>query len=181
MNFKSVLLGFLAIRDMSGYELKAIMDNSVGFFFGSTYGSIYPALQELEAGGLVEKTTVVQQERPNKNIYHITSAGKSYFLTQMETPPALDTYRSEFLIRLFFGKHQRPEQLLRWIAQDRAFRQAQLQKLQETEKEIPSHEAFGRMCLEFGLTYFTSTLAWLDKVQEEVNELARRDVNIGNG
>src|ERR687883_548981 len=53
MNLKSVLLGFLTSRDLTGYELKHLMERSVGHFFGASYGSIYPALRDLEEAGLV--------------------------------------------------------------------------------------------------------------------------------
>jgi DNA-binding PadR family transcriptional regulator len=175
MNFKSVLLGFLTLEDLSGYELKAMMDRSVGFFFGATYGSIYPALRELEAHGMVEKTTIVQSRRPNKNVYKLTPAGYDYFRAQLDVPPAQENFRSEFMIKLFFGRHQRPEKLLEWITQERDFRQAQLRKLQETEKSIPAESVYPRMCLNFGLTYYTGTLSWLDEVEAQVRALAKQE------
>lgn len=178
MNFKSVLLGFLTIREMSGYEMKALIDESVGFFFGATYGSIYPAVRDLEVDGFVEKTIIIQHDRPNKNVYRITQAGRDYLKDQLRTPPAPDNFRSEFLIRLFFGRHIQPTQLLEWISQDRQIRQTLLNKLRETERGIPEHETFERMCLGFGLTYYTSTLAWLDEVEAQVRALADGGIGV---
>jgi DNA-binding PadR family transcriptional regulator len=174
VNLKSVLLGFLADRDMSGYDLKAMMERSVGFFFGATYGSIYPALRELEQGGLVEKTTIVQQERPNKNLYRITPAGTDYLQAQMRTPPAPDTFRSELLIRLFFGKHTQPAQLLEWVAQNRSLREEHLKTLHETDARIPKHAHFAKLCHRYGIRHYTSTLQWLDDVEAEIRTLDRQ-------
>src|SRR5919206_3020020 len=101
MNLKSVLLGFLTNGDLTGYELKHLMERSVGHFFGASYGSIYPALKDLEGAGLVRSTRVVQSERPNKKVYSITPEGEAYFREALSEPPAPDSVRSEFLMHLF--------------------------------------------------------------------------------
>ena len=75
MDLRSVLLGFLRRGDHTGYELKAAMDESVGFFFGVSYGSIYPALKALEVGGMVRVREVVQSGKPNKKNLHYHTRG----------------------------------------------------------------------------------------------------------
>src|SRR3712207_8312837 len=77
--------------DLTGYELKHLMERSVGFFFGASYGSIYPALKDLEEACLVRSTRVVQSERPNKKVYAITQEGVAYFRGALDEPPAPDT------------------------------------------------------------------------------------------
>ena len=49
-----VILGMLAWRPMSGYDVKAIADRSTRFFWATSYGQIYPELQRLSEAGLVE-------------------------------------------------------------------------------------------------------------------------------
>ena len=77
MNLRAVLLGFLTRGDLTGYELKGAMDESVGFFFGARYGSIYPTLRSLEEEGFVRSTLVVQSDRPNKKVYSLTPEGRA--------------------------------------------------------------------------------------------------------
>src|SRR3712207_2878396 len=93
--------------DLTGYELKHLMERSVGFFFGASYGSIYPALKDLEEACLVRSTRVVQSERPNKKVHAITQEGVAFFRGALDEPPAPDTFRSEFLMHLFFGHQDR--------------------------------------------------------------------------
>ena len=116
MNLKTVLLGFLAREELTGYEIKHLMERSVGYFFGASYGSIYPALKDLEEAGLVRSTLVVQKERPNKKVYEITASGRDLFHERLaEESPAHDTYRSELLMHLFFGDEHEPEKLVEMI------------------------------------------------------------------
>ena len=50
-----VLLGLLSHEDLTGYEIKKRMDTSLKYFWGASYGSIYPALGNLVDRGLAEK------------------------------------------------------------------------------------------------------------------------------
>ena len=173
MNLRAVLLGFLTRGDLTGYELKGAMDESVGFFFGASYGSIYPALRSLEEEGLVRSTLVVQSERPNKKIYSLTPEGRACFLAALEEPPAEDSFRSEFLMQLFFGSHQDPEKLLALIGDYRSGLRGSLERLRETEGEVREFATpYELMCLRFGLTRYEATLSWLDAVEREVRAIA---------
>src|SRR2546423_7126877 len=42
-----VILGLLSWRQMSGYDIKATVDNSTRFFWAASYGQIYPELRRL--------------------------------------------------------------------------------------------------------------------------------------
>jgi PadR family transcriptional regulator, regulatory protein AphA len=174
MNLRAVLLGFLTRGDLTGYELKAAMDESVGFFFGASYGSIYPTLKSLEEEGLVGSTLVVQSDRPNKKVYSLTPEGRAYFLEALKEPPAEDSFRSEFLMQLFFGHHQDPVRVLALIEDHRSSLRDSLERLRRTEEEIREmpHARYGLMCLRYGLVYYENSLAWLDEVEREVRTIA---------
>ena len=174
MNLRAVLLGFLTRGDLTGYELKAAMDESVGFFFGASYGSIYPTLRGLEEESLVTSTLVVQSESPNKKVYSLTPGGRAYFLEALKGPPAEDSFRSEFLMQLFFGNHQDPGRVLALIEDHRTSLRDSLERLRRTEEEIREipQARYGLMCLRYGLVYYENTLAWLDDVEREVRAIA---------
>ena len=175
MDLKSVLLGFLRREDCTGYELKAAMDESVGFFFGSSYGSIYPALKELGASGLVKVREVVQSGKPNKKIYSITPDGEAYFREQLKDQPAADVFRSEFLMQLFFGGQQEAGQLLEMISEYRETRKAKLGLLRSIEAKVENvADPYEMMCLSYGITTFEATLSWLDETEEQIKALSRK-------
>lgn len=174
MDLKSVLLGFLRREDRTGYELKAAMDESVGFFFGSSYGSIYPALKELGVSGLVEVREVVQSGKPNKKIYSITPNGEAYFSEQLKEQPAADVFRSEFLMQLFFGEGHETGRLLEMIEEYRAEQESKLARLKGVEREVRDFATpYEMMCLGYGLVSFESTLYWLDTVEKQVRAMER--------
>jgi len=177
MNLRVVLLGFLTRGDLTGYELKGAMDESVGFFFGASYGSIYPTLRSLEEEGFVRSTLIVQSDRPNKKVYSMTPEGRAYFLEALQEPPATDSFRSEFLTHLFFGSHQDPERLLALIGDYRHRLLGSLERLRKVEEEVNEVATpYELMCVRFGLTRYEATLSWLDGVEEEVRAMTTAGV-----
>lgn len=176
MNLRAVLLGFLMQGDLTGYELKHLMERSVGFFFGASYGSIYPALKELEGAGLVSSRRVVQSERPNKRVYSIEPEGEAYFRKALGEPPAPDAFRSEFLMHLFFGDHHEPERLLELVRRHREDHEQMFRRLRGVEEEFREVASpYQMMCLRSGLTHAESRAAFLRGIEEEIRELARED------
>ena len=55
-----VILGMLAARPRSGYEIKQLVDKSARFFWAASYGQIYPELKKLEDAGLIAGTDASQ-------------------------------------------------------------------------------------------------------------------------
>ena len=52
-----VLLGLLRHGPMTGYEIKKRIDVSLRFFWGASYGSIYPTLTARVRDGKLESAT----------------------------------------------------------------------------------------------------------------------------
>jgi DNA-binding PadR family transcriptional regulator len=62
------ILGLLQEQELHGYELKKRLGETLGPFSGASFGSLYPALRRLEAGGAVKaveaNSTVAAPHRP---------------------------------------------------------------------------------------------------------------------
>ncbi|CAH0418088.1 PadR family transcriptional regulator [Periweissella ghanensis] len=115
MQGKDVVLGLLNDQPRTGYEIKDIFETRLAYFFDGTYGMIYPTLRKLEKDGMITKEVVFQEGKPNKNIYSITPAGKAEFAAYMQTELADESIKSDFLLRMYFGKHLTTDQALAFI------------------------------------------------------------------
>ena len=58
-----IILGFLALSPMTGYDLKRHFDSTVGHFWSADKAQIYRTLAQLVADGLAEVETVVGSAR----------------------------------------------------------------------------------------------------------------------
>ena len=65
-----VILGLLSHEDLTGYEIKKRMDTSLKYFWGGSYGSIYPTLSDLVNRGMAVKRDGAENKR-SKMIYSI--------------------------------------------------------------------------------------------------------------
>jgi PadR family transcriptional regulator, regulatory protein AphA len=107
-----VVLGLVSIRPMTGYELTAYAEQSIGNFFPLTRSHIYAELDRLGRLGLLGATEIEQENAPTKRVYEITSSGHDELRRWLEDPEIKeDRIRSLFLVRIFFGDRLSPEHL----------------------------------------------------------------------
>ncbi len=106
-----VILGFLASRPRSGYEIKAAVDRSTRFFWAGSYGQIYPELRRLEREGLVEGEDAPNGRRARR-VYRLTAAGRDALEAWLVGPIVTVELRDESLLRLFFADELPREQAL---------------------------------------------------------------------
>ncbi len=105
MDTRSLCLGVLSRGDASGYEIKkAFEEGPLSHIHEASFGAIYPALNRLDAQGLVACRELAQEKRPDKKVYSITEAGRAALLEALLAPPARDKVRSDFLFILFFAR-----------------------------------------------------------------------------
>lgn len=102
---------------------------AVAHFFDASFGAIYPALRRMEKDGYVKKEIIQQEGKPNKNLYVITSKGQEEFQQYMESPINPTIMRSDFLIRLFFGKFTKKENILQWMKNEKEHFKQDLESL----------------------------------------------------
>jgi PadR family transcriptional regulator, regulatory protein AphA len=97
-----VVLGLLARKPRSGYDIKTVVDRSTRFFWAASYGQIYPELKRLEEEGLVEGEDHPNGGR-NRRVYTLTPAGHEALLEWMRSDILTIELRDESLLRLFFA------------------------------------------------------------------------------
>lgn len=99
MNTQTLILAILNFGDASGYEIKKeSSEGAFSYFVDISYGSIYPTLAKLEADDLVIGRSETQSGKPDKKVFSITQKGREAFVTALSAPPAIDKFKSEFLL-----------------------------------------------------------------------------------
>jgi PadR family transcriptional regulator, regulatory protein AphA len=103
MNIRTLCLGILSFQEASGYEIKKeIEEGMFSHFIDASFGSIYPALSQLNAEGLVTVRAEEQTGRPDKKVYAVTDQGREALAKGLLVIPARDKYKSEFLFEMLF-------------------------------------------------------------------------------
>ena len=97
-----VILGLLSHEDLTGYDIKKRIDGVISFFWKGSFGSIYPALNDMEKNGLIESRTESRGAR-EKILYHITDKGNESLKEWLKEEQANNDLKYETLLKLYFG------------------------------------------------------------------------------
>lgn len=108
------LLGLLAKKPMTGYQMKQTFSSSILFFWNAHISQIYKELNKMEQKGWVESEIEPQSGKPDRKVYSLTSAGKDEFLQWLQDikKASEESIKSEFMAKLFFAAEMEPEQVI---------------------------------------------------------------------
>lgn len=72
-----IILKLISERDMYGYEIIQLLDNSSGGYYKLKEGTLYPILYRLEDNGWIESYRIIKDEerRVPRKYYKITNNG----------------------------------------------------------------------------------------------------------
>ena len=150
MQLKTLCLGLLEISDATGYDIKQMFERSLNHFHAASYGSIYPALKQLEQEGHVRSRIETGGHHPGKRLFSLTEQGHAHFIDSLSETEPDETIRSEFLVLMFFSHLlETPvlEKKLEQMEQQDNSKLAMLESLLDQE-----HSAGIRFTIEFGIS-----------------------------
>jgi len=169
-----VILGFLSLAPMSGYDIKRRMAATTAHFYRTSFGSIYPSLARMEAEGLIASERSDSSGRA-RNAYRILSAGRKVFREWLASPLDVAAGYSQLLARIFFlgtldAREARTAIGLfkKAAAERRAWLEGALdaarRELGDSCGEPDFYQAATR---QFGLEYYAFMEEWLGRVGAE--------------
>ena len=169
------ILGLLAERARSGYDIKTDVEQRLSYFWSESYGHIYPMLRRLLQRKLIAVRAVRRQRgRPERRIYSITAEGRRALAAWFDAPPSVPRPRNELLLRLFLGRHSRRETLVRDVAEYRAHVAGTLRRLREVDRVIDADASsdedrlYWKLTVSFGVKVFAALEEWSKSAAAEL-------------
>jgi PadR family transcriptional regulator AphA len=114
------ILGLLALRPWTTYELAKQMERAMGEFWPRAESKLYEEPKKLVAHGLATATKERVGARP-RTVYSITAKGRKAMAAWIPTPAAGPVLEFEALLKVFFAEHGTKADLLAAIATTRAW------------------------------------------------------------
>jgi PadR family transcriptional regulator AphA len=114
------LLGLLAIRPWSTYELTQQMDRSLGRIWPRATSKLYEEPKKLVALGFARSRVERVGERP-RTVYSVTPKGRRALAAWLREPPAGPVLEAEPLLRMFFADNGTRDDALAALAATRAW------------------------------------------------------------
>lgn len=174
MQGRDIILGILERNNRTGYEINDILKNQLSYFYDGTYGMIYPTLRKLEKEGKIKKEKIVQNDKPNKNVYSITDMGIEEFKEYLDSSIQDDIYKSDFLMRLFFGNSLSNQEIIRAIKQEIQRKNEKIDQLTVNYKKWKKNgmSKTQEITVKYGIAQYTAIVQMLTK---ELNTLRRNE------
>lgn len=168
MSLAYVILGLLQQQERTGYDLKTqCFDNCIAHLWQADQAQIYRTLDKLESQGWITCTVEIQHDRPNRKVYHITTAGEVELCRWLQTHHPIPPIREPLLIQLYFAAQLPDEAIVELLEQELAARQQKLAECasistQTTDTSVPSREQqMHRIVLELAMQREQTYLDWL--------------------
>ncbi|CAH8717539.1 PadR family transcriptional regulator [Paenibacillus thiaminolyticus] len=166
-----IILGLLMEGPMSGYDMKKTIDSSVGLFYRTSYGSLYPALKRLANKGLL---SVAETEGGrNKKEYTLLPAGDEQFVSWLAEP--LPVSRNEVLLRIFFYDYLDEDTRQARLTEYENKLESEMRRLQAVQEmvageleyiEQPENYYYRVSVLTYGLHYFGMEKQWMQVIKQ---------------
>src|SRR5215211_4884881 len=160
-----VILGMLAWRPMSGYDVKAFVDETTRFFWAASYGQIYPELRRLSEAGLVEGEAEPESGR-RRTVYSLTASGKRALEDWLTLEPQTFETRDEGLLKLFFADAA-PETAADSLDAKRRYHEAKLKQLRAIESSAKP-EGCPLVVLRYGIESSEWMVDWCAREAERL-------------
>ncbi|MFI1799741.1 PadR family transcriptional regulator [Streptomyces sp. NPDC020379] len=169
MSLRHAMLGLLADRPASGYDLMKRFETSLSNVWPATQSQVYGELGKLAKGGLLE----VAAEGPRgRKEYAITEAGRAELHSWLTEPDPQQARRSDALLRVFFLNHLTPLEATAYLLGEADRAAGQHGALEELEKKVDWGDdplsVNGRLALEYGLRFTAMREEWARWAADEI-------------
>ena len=135
------ILGLLSVQpDLSGYDIRKGIQQSLGYFWAESYGQLYPALKRLATDGLITPSKASTKGRKQRQTYVITEAGGSALRQWLALPFHNEPPRNEFLLKLFFAGAGSPDIAIAHIQDLNERNRRWLMTIKTIEASIPPEQ-----------------------------------------
>ena len=153
------LLGFLLGGPMTGWDIVAAVEGSIGYFWNLTRSQVYRELRTLAEFGYVE---IGEKGARDRRPHTITDQGRDAFFTWLRQDPGDSVIRMQALLKFFFGDQLDEETLRRFVTLQKLEHEGRLAYFREILPEVEKTSPLCAHTLKFGIRYCEIALEWLD-------------------
>jgi DNA-binding PadR family transcriptional regulator len=173
-----VILGLLALRAMTVYEINKALERGVSLFYSASFGSINAAIGRLLGKDWIFSEEKVENGR-NKKIFHLTPAGREAFQDWLNSDIEAEKVKDPGLTRLYFMGFATVSDRIKVL-------EAHLEKLRRTldalellhlesffVKAPPGLEdvhQFQLFTLDYGRAFYTFNIGWYQNLLETLKK-----------
>jgi DNA-binding PadR family transcriptional regulator len=184
------ILGLLKEQELHGYELKKRLGDTLGPLSSVSFGSLYPALNRLEAAGAVKAVEAASTAPPipmtgslkgeldafrarrgaprgsrGKKVYGITERGEALFEELLAAESQAGDDDRSFHLKLAFARYLPPEGRLGLLERRRAHLVERLARARQSVRSGRERlDSYTRSVMEHNTEGTERDISWLDQL-----------------
>lgn len=174
MSLPHILLGLLR-TPASGYDLKAVFDDSVRHFWPAELSQIYPTLKGLEQKRWLRSRSAPSDRGPERRVYALTASGRRELTRWLKAGPQVGAERFAYLAQLFFMDELADESATRefmlalrarlaaWLAELEAIEAGMAHGVPGFPDELSPEAFHPHVSLRMGLHTLRAKISWCDE------------------
>ena len=170
-----VILGHLALRDWSTYELAQQMKRSTRHFWPRAQSKIYEEPKKLVAHGLAEATREYTGRRP-RTVYSITPEGREALSRWLDEPTQLPVVEFDAAVKVQFAEQGGKAQLLATLRSvreqaesTRAEHVALAADLARPDTRFPQRRHVNELVMRFMWEQNETVIRWAEWAERQVS------------
>jgi PadR family transcriptional regulator, regulatory protein AphA len=171
-----VILGMLQLGAKTGYEIKQAVEVSTRFFWGASYGQIYPELRRLAQAGLLASSDA-PRGGVRRTEYHLTAEGERVLQEWLTADDfGIFEMRDELLLRLFFADLLSGDDARAVVRRMRERSEWILERFRELEPGASDGftegggERFPHLALQYGIGLMDWIARWAAETERALEE-----------
>ena len=171
MSLRHALLGLLADKPASGYDLTKQFELSLANVWSASHSQIYPELQRMAERGWV---VAGDEGSRGRRDYEITADGRTELHRWLTGDRPDRSSRNDAMLRVFFLWTLDREEAVAFLEREAAAYREGLIALERLDTAIPwgdsGSDQMGRIALEQGLRWSRMMTDWADWATEQIRE-----------
>ncbi len=180
MSLRYALLGLLADRPYTGWQLLKHFEGSLAYAWPALHSQIYPELARLREKGLIVQTGAGPRGAKE---YSLTPAGVVEIEGWLRGPGPSRSTRDEPLLRVFFLWLLDPDEAAEYLDREAEYHRELLGELEEiaaSEEPVSAKDRAYRLALDYGLRTVRARLEWAEAAAAHVQSADWRDARRGD-
>jgi len=174
-----IILGFLAISPMSGYDLIRAFRTSAAHFWSADKAQIYRTLARLVADGHARTEVVPGTGAPDRVVHHLEASGRDLLIEWLASDQKPQAERDAFTAQIFFAESLTTGELRGILDARRAAAVDARDALRAVERSLPNADPttqrgawLRRKTLEQGIRAHEAHIEWLDDIRTGLGDAA---------
>ncbi|OYS80817.1 PadR family transcriptional regulator [Limosilactobacillus reuteri] len=130
-------------------------------------------MKKLEKEEKVKKETVIQEDKPNKNIFSITDKGREELRKYLESDKVEEVFKSDFLMKLFFGDDYLSKQkVIELIKSEIKVKEDQIKRLESSLEhwELQGISNLQKITVGYGLAEYRAVVEYLKEQLKKLED-----------